>query len=443
MPNRVKSPFRLRWKKRKQLGLKGHLDFEKDFYFSTADKAKEFAEEKINEAQNLGKLSRDLESDERSRILREYLRWKEKGVDPFLALEEGSKILLQVGVDGDRLIGSFWKNYVDRKIRDGDWGTRHQIGQQTFYRATKDTLMKLPVKEFITPFKGKETVKKLLLSYRRNGKREARNTQRGMKSKIQTFLYFITSEVEILSRATLNEIFQDQHLFPTGLRPEADNVAISAAQAKYLIGRMAKEKLAGWIVLKLFMGARTLLLQEWTWSIVNWEDNLIHIPKNQTKLKKNAVKFVFSEIPNFEQWLRWAWEIDGKPDSSAKIVNVTQPTVTNLVKKAINANKELFGESDGRKTIRPAETHRNFMRSGFITYGIQKIGVGAVAKIAEDTHNLHKYLALDSSTGDRPESEKFWSLIPEDIDLDNVECLRAKDPKPFMKKPKSHSLAAR
>lgn len=60
------------------------------------------------------------------------------------------------------------------------------------------------------------------------------------------------------------------------------------------------------------------------------------------------------------------------------------------------------------------------MRSGFITYGTQipELGVGKVMKIAEDAHNLHKYLAWDSATGKTPEAERFWSLKPNAITLE-------------------------
>ena len=177
---------------------------------------------------------------------------------------------------------------------------------------------------------------------------------------------------------------------------------------------MAKQKLAGWIVFKLFTGAHTLLLQQWKWSIVDWEKGMIRIPKEQTKLKKNAIHYSISEVPNLKEWLKWAWEIDGKPAPDKKIAHKSQPTITKHIAKAMNQKKELFIQ-DKRKKIVPMDTHRNFMRSGFITYGIEIIGVGKVSKIAEDRHNLDKYLAFDAATDGGPEAEKFFGLLPSNL----------------------------
>jgi hypothetical protein len=246
-----------------------------------------------------------------------------------------------------------------------------------------------------------------------------------VKSKIRTFLFYVASEVEALNQTALKEIFSHEYLLPAGLKKEAANVAITTAQARYLLGYMAAHKLAGWIVLKLFMGARTLLVQEWNWSIVDWESGRIMIPMNQTKLKKTAIRFSIEEIPNFSAWLKWAWQLDGSPKPQENIARFSQPTITKLVAKAINEKKELFTD-DKRKTIKPVETLRNFMRSGFITYGtqIQELGVGKVMKIAEDIHNLDKYLAYDSATGPEPEADAFWRLTPDQITVPSVPPIR-------------------
>lgn len=333
-------------------------------------------------------------------------------------------------------IGDFWAAYVARKKADSKWGIRNTKAQESFYKAMKDSLMQRPIKNFIHARTGQAIVRDALEKYRSRSTRNASNTLRGAKSKIRTFLFFVASEVEALNQSTLKEIFYHEYLMPAGLREEVKNAAITARQARYLIEYMASRKLAGWIVLKLFMGARTLLLQDWKWSVVDWESGRIMIPKHQTKLKKNEIRFSISEIPNFEEWLKWAWELDGKPKPEECIARFTQPTITNLVAKAINEKKELF-TSDKRKKIKPAETHRNFMRSGFITYGTQipALGVGKVMKIAEDAYNLHKYLAWDSAEGNKPEAEEFWNLRPDQITIT--------PPPPFTRKMKNASESAK
>lgn len=419
--------WRLRWKNLKKLGKRNDPEMGKAHYRSTRSALERYARETIAVALHEGKLAENLEIGERTQIIRKAVEWKEKGIDPVKAMEAGGTRLLAEGLTGDRTLGVFWKEYSERKIADGKWGSRHARSQQSFYEAVEDTLMQEPVSVFLDVSEGAEVIRRALTAYH-SSERNSLNTLRAAKSKIGTFLYFVASKVRGIERGTIKEIFLYEALTPAGLRPEADNVAITAEQAKYLIGRLAKEQLAGWIVLKLFIGARTLLLQNWRWSIIDWENHLIHIPKAQTKLKKDAVKFVYTEIPNLKEWLLWAWRIDGEPKKNEFIAPISQPAITNLVKRAINENKDLFGSTDKRRKIQPAKSMRNFMRSGFITYGIeeQRIGVGKVMKIAEDHYNFHKYLAQGSATGTEPEAEKFWNLAPEDIELSAVKPLRKK-----------------
>jgi hypothetical protein len=422
LPERSKSPFRLRWKRLKTLGSPSDPDFRIVHYFEKLEDAKSFASRKIEDIQSVGKLVNELEPSLRTRILREAARLAESGIDPIKAMEEGARHLKAYGEKAETTIGSFWPAYVARKKADGKWGARNLKAQESFFEATEDTLMNQPVKNFIHVSTGQEIVRNTLKKYQSQSERNAANTLRGAKSKIRGFLSFVASEVDALNLATLKEIFSHQYLLPAGLRAEAKNVAINTDQAKYLIGFLASRKLAGWIVFKLFMGARTLLLQQWKWSVVDWQNDLIQIPRNQTKLKQSNIRFHISEIPNFSDWLKWAWEIDGKPEPEKPIARFSQPTITNLVRSAINEKrgKELFDSVDKRKKIKPAECLRNFMRSGFITYGTQipELGVGKVMKIAEDAHNLHKYLAWDSATGKTPEAERYWSLKPDAITLE-------------------------
>lgn len=421
LPNNGKKNFRLRWKNLKSLGYPADLTATKVHYFHTQKQAIEFASSKIQEAQHVGKLADALESSARAKILSEAARLAELGIDPVLAMKEGERHLAAYGKEAETKIGDFWPAYVARKKADKKWGKRNAKAQDSFYELMKDGLMQNPIKNFIYVRTGQNIVREALKKYRSQSTRNAENTIKGAKSKIRTFLFYVASEVEALNRATLREIFSDEYLMPSGLELEAKNEAIDVVQSRYLLGYMAAHQLAGWIVFKLFMGARTLLVQEWKWSIVDWDRSRIRIPKHQTKLKKSDISFSISEIPNFEEWLKWAWEIDGRPKPNDRIVRYSQPTVTRLVAKAINEKKELFAK-DMRKTIKPSETLRNFMRSGFITYGIQipSLGIGKVMKIAEDTHNLHKYLAWDSARQTEPEAEAFWTIKPEEITIPQI-----------------------
>jgi hypothetical protein len=415
-PNHGQKTFRLRWKKMKMLGNPSDPDLKKAHYFATFGEAEDFARRKIEEIQHIGKLAAALEPEERAELLRDAARLRNMGIDPIAAMEEGAKHLKAYGEQAEIRIGEYWDAYAARRKAAKKWGTRNARAQQAFFEAMKDDFMQQPIKNFIRVSSGHEIVTRALEQYRSSATRNAANTIRGAKSKMRTFLFYVAGKVEALNQATLREIFSTEEDLPLGLRPEAANVAISAEQAEYLISYLAARQLAGWIVFKLFMGARTLLVQEWKWSIVDFQDERIIIPKHQTKLKKNELRFSMSEIPNFTEWVKWAWEVDGKPNPEKPIARFSQPTITRHVEQAMNAKRGLFAK-DQRKTIKPAESHRNFMRSAFITYGteIPGLGVGKVMKIAEDAHNLHKYLAWDSATGRLPEAEKFWNLSPDQI----------------------------
>jgi len=413
LKKRTRSPFRLRWKALSSLGSPDSPDFRTAHYFPTENEAKIFGIRLVEELQQIGSLANSMSDKERMDILRTAATLKQKGVDPVKAMEEGLRLLISYGENAEKQIGDFWEPYRTRNAEK--WSTLHKRAQQAFYESVKDGIMREPVKAFLNKTNAIGIIRHCLDSYKSGGKRHALNTIKHARSKIRSFLGYISEQVDQLSTSLITDIFTAKTILPARLEAEADNVSITAAQAKYLLQHLQGQGIAGWLVLKLFMGARTMLLQNWNWSIINWEDQVVHIPKRLTKLKKTDVKFSFSEVPNLEAWIKWAWEKDGRPKPQEKIARYSQPTITKKVCKAINARRNLFGK-DGRVTIIPAKELRNFMRSGFITYGIERMSVGTVSKIAEDHFSLHKYIASDVASGNRPESERFWSLTPESLE---------------------------
>lgn len=418
LKKRARTPFRLRWKALSSLGSPDSDDFKIAHYFPTESAAKTFGIRLVEELQQIGSLANSMSDNERMDILRTAATLKQKGVDPVKAMEEGFRLLISYGETAEKRIGDFWEPYSTRNAEN--WSERHKRAQQAFFESVKDGIMREPVKAFLNKTNAIGLIQSCLASYKSGGRRHALNTLKHARSKIRSFLGFISEQVDQLSMSLITDIFTAKTILPARLEAEADNVSITAAQAKYLLQHLQGEEMAGWLVLKLFMGARTMLLQNWNWSIINWEDQVIHIPKRLTKLKKTDVKFSFSEVPNFEAWIKWAWEKDGRPKPQEKIAKYSQPTMTRKVCKAINARRNLFGQ-DGRVKIRPAKELRNFMRSGFITYGIERMSVGTVSKIAEDHFSLHKYIASDVASGNRPESERFWSLTPESLEPHEIE----------------------
>ena len=80
----------------------------------------------------------------------------------------------------------------------------------------------------------------------------------------------------------------------------------------------------------------------------------------------------------------------------------------------MNANKKIFIE-DGRKKLCPVDTNRNFMRSAFISYGLEKLEMTKVIRIAEDRHNLDKYIKLDGTKSISEEAKEYWSLTTSSV----------------------------
>lgn len=414
LTDRKKTQYRLRFKGLNKLGFDVGDEFKKAYYFETKKEAINWAKGEIETIQAAGQLVEELTSQERANILREAAEIKSKGLDPIEVMREGAKTLSIDQKDLNKPIGDYWREYYEKRVDQNAWGMRHQTLQRQFYRDTKEGFMQTLLISFRSERQGIQIVRKALKKWAYPS-RSSVNSVRAARSKMSAFLLYVAGETDAIDTATIKAIFgKGRDLNPLGLRPEQENSRITPQQARYLIPCMAEKKCAAWIVFKLFMGARTELLQRWNWSVVEWEDQRVRIPKKLTKNKKEDVVFDFGEIPNFKEWIEWAWNHEGKPDPSEKICNYSQPSITNRVKDAMNANKALFID-DRRKKLSPADTHRNFMRSAFISYGLEQLGMAKVMRIAEDRYNLDKYIKMDGARSISEETKEYWSLTPENV----------------------------
>lgn len=415
LPNRSKTPYRLRFKNLKGIGIEKEGEFAKKPYFANEAAAKFHAQRLLEEQIYSGTKSRQLDESLKTSLLREAARIVEGGGDPLLAMKEGFDLISSWGKLGDKRIGSFWEDYFNRKVDSGNWSAREITRQKTFHREVQNTFMQAKVKSFLKPTDGRKKIEFCIKAYR-NQNRNATNTIKTLQSNMRAFLGYLAGQVEQLTPVMVKDLFDSRYLLiPTGTRPEADNVAVSVDQAVYLLKYMRDKGHPAWIVFKLFIGARTLLLQQWKWSVVDWHSESIRIPRDLTKTKKSDINFPIADVPNLKSWLQWAWELDGKPSPDQPICKASQPTITNKIKEAMNADKGLF-QKDKRKKINPSRQFRNFLRSAFITYGVEVLGVGKVMKIAEDRYNLDKYLTSDTQVGPTSESERYFKLQPKDLD---------------------------
>lgn len=412
------SQYRLRFKNLKRLGLSREGDYAKVYHFHSRKAAVEFGQSKVDEALEIGKSSRELSQQTKEDVLRIAAKLEKEGHDPVQAIEEGAKLLKSWGHTERKQLSEFWDNYFNTKSKRG-WCEKEILNQRAFRRNTADTFFSHSLKDFMSKQKSRGIIKQTVKSYMR-GNRKARNTAKLLLAKMSSYLAFVASESDQLSKHQIQEMFQgSEHLLPENLRPEAENVKFTPEQCLHVIRGMAAKGYAAYIVFKLFMGARTLQLHRWTWETVNWHDEKILIPKKYTKNKKGDVSFSFKEIPHLKAWIEWAFELEGRPDPKQKIVSHSQPTVNRQLTAIFNSNRSLFKFGHGNTKISGSTHARNICRSTFISYGIEFLGGAVTSRIAEDHYNLDKYIARGNQETAGSDAKAFFDLQPRDLETSN------------------------
>jgi hypothetical protein len=415
LPNKHKSSqYRLRFKNHKGLGVRPDGVFGGVHHFPSRKEAEEFGQSKIDEVLSLGTVSRKLSQQAKEDILRIAARLEQEGQDPVAAIEEGAKQLKILGRAEQKLLSEFWEEYFTSKS-ETDWCSKEIINQRAFRRNAAESFFLYPLKDFISSINGREIVRKALYSHMR-GKRKATNTAKLFLAKMASFLRFLSTKSERITPAHVGQMFyQRAVLLPKGLKPEAENVKFTPEQSLHVIRGMAEKGYAAYIVFKLFMGARTLQLHRWAWEIVNWKDELIFIPKKETKNKKGDISFGFAEIPNFKAWIEWAYEKEGRPDAKQKIISHSQPTVNKKLTAIFNADRNLFKFCDGKTKISGSAHARNVCRSTFISYGIEVLNQAVTSRVAEDEYCLGKYIDRGKQATAGSDAKAFFQLHPRDL----------------------------
>ncbi|MEO1856706.1 MAG: hypothetical protein ABGY95_04985, partial [Rubritalea sp.] len=377
---------------------------------------------------------------EKEMIYAKLLPIKQAGGDYLAAIDAGWKSSRNKTGFEHIPLADFWKDYVTSKIKNRDWKRQNTItANDRIWRLEKDRLFKQPLGIFTDAVTGRGQIKAFL--ERHKCKWKARKSALSALSYIRGFLTYIKAKTDaggtLLNKALINEVCDYEAVLPEGLEPEQPNRAATLAQICSLIdalshglyrtnnrGREVQPKAAE-IILKCFMGARSELVHLWNWSIWNRETGRITIPKEMTKMKTHNQVFKVSEIPFLEEWLWWAWEIDGRPSDDQPICRSGRGETERLSKKWMNMNKHIFSVShenrlyDLETEIKPAKTHRNHIRSAFITYAQTMTGLGAesmeitrasIVTIAEDKHCWDSYV---DPNADQESAKRFFELTPD------------------------------
>ena len=297
----------------------------------------------------------------------------------------------------------FWKDHTSGV--SPKWSKRNARRWLGMYKQERDIFFALPVSTFGDVATGRDAFRRMFERHSDGWK--SHNTARSVVSFIRNYLLWLEGKnPDLINVVVLDAICRLDAVVPKGLKKEQENFAAAPEMAQSLIEWAVKSewKICGAVILKLFTGARTNLLHQWKWSIVDWDKKAITIPKGQSKLKR-TYSFSFDCIPHLEQALRWAWEQDGKPEPQEPIAPCCQPKFTNMKKAWINDHREIFavidshGQMDLHKEIKPIETHKNMERAAFITYGA-KLALNAddngftrdnVALVAEDEQSWESY----------------------------------------------------
>ena len=131
---------------------------------------------------------------------------------------------------------------------------------------------------------------------------------------------------------------------------------------------------------------------------------------------------------NLKEWLKWAHKTDGQPNDEENIVPYSQSHVTRSLNKWVNSSnqhRKIFINRDAdnklaslNKKIILRDTHHNFLRSAFISYGNQLTKDGGygvtmeqIQLVAEDKKSWDSY--IDSSASSKLAAEWF-GMKPDD-----------------------------
>ena len=415
------SHWRISWRKvqLKQRGLTRLLDNHPDRQggFHSRKDAESYAKAILEEGKRESDAEKSLDKIVIDELMIKAFKLDAEGLDPVEAIQLGAEQLRQRGEGSETPIGEYWSDYYEAHTKGTNpaWDELHSRQLQKFYELEKDGFFTERVLSLQAEKSGRKAIRNVFERRRKHW--TAYNTARQKLSTMRSFLLWIEGRAgggDLLKEETIRAICSIKKVLPEGLAKEQENYAATPEQARSILqwAEESKEKFCGFAVFKHFTGARTTqLIKNWNWGCIDWEQERITIPRNWTKLG-NGYAYNFKDIPNFKEWLEWAYKNDGQPKDEEGIVPYSQSHVTRSLNKWVNEHREIFRhqDADGKmpslnKKIILKETHHNFMRSAFISYGNKlaldgRYGVTReiIQRVAEDKESWDSYLDSDASS---------------------------------------------
>lgn len=426
-------PWRLRFLKRPLRGLGIDLDNEvvakkwKVTTHSTKRAATIYGDNLIEETLRVNKKARSLPIEERDDIVEFAAQCREKYVNPLEAMKLGAELLKKRSYQNSRPLNDYWDGYAKSRINGKKWSAKVKRQKEIWQEELKDHFFKRSLSSFQSKTAFAKAISSELKRWmdQEGKKRRAKNTLNKHIGNLSSFLGYVTHQAEhpFLTPDYLKTLFSEEGRLsvlklPKGLKEEQANQKLTPAMASVFAREMALlgPPFSTFMVLKLFAGQRTLPLFLWRWSLIDWTDGKVSIPKEFTKNKKGKVEFGFKNIPNFRAWIEYVYnQINPPPKPDDKIMTNSQPTVTKAVTTIMNNHQEVFnfpnkGEINGSTDV------RNVLRNTFISYGTEKLGAALTQRIVEDQYNLSSY--LDSTQdGEGNNAEEFFAITPDSLGL--------------------------
>ena len=400
--------------------------------FATRKEGESYAKAILERAKRESLVWNDLDESTKQEVMLVASQIQAEGLKAVEAMRLGAEELRGRGEGSETPIGEYWSEYFEENTTgdNPEWSDRHAAQLQKLYELEEDEFFATPIHFFVKAKGGRRVVKEV---FKRRKTWKARNTARGRLSAIRSFLLWLEGcegGGQLLEEEVIRSICNIKKVLPKGLAKEQKNYAATPDQARAILSwaEESKQKFCGFAVFKIFTGARTeQLIKHWKWNIIDWLNERVIIPPNWTKLG-NGYEYNFKDIPNLKEWLKWAYKTDGQPNDEENIVPYSQSHVTRSLNKWINSSTQhrrifIHRDADNKmpslnKEIILRDTHHNFLRSAFISYGNQLTKDGGygvtmeqIQLVAEDKKSWDSY--LDSSASSKLGAEWF-GMKPDD-----------------------------
>lgn len=391
---------------------------------STRDAALKHAESIVKDIAKFGNSIAEFDKDE---LIQVATQASYKGLDPVELLNQA--LDLGIGTNSQEIkkpLSDFWPQFREQKAAE-EWNTPRVASQWDSFFSRYQDFFGTRVGEFLEPRNGRKIIEKMLKKVSEECLGDpATNTLKNYKARAKCFLSWLSlrDEVPQLSQDRIARIFASTTL-PQSRAKHDFNPIITPDQALLLIRELAKERLATYAVLQIFLGARTTLLhgpsagKGWKRSFIQLNSNKIQIPAAHTKTLKKSRKsryqtITVSSIPALRPWLDFSIPNDKFSSPSAPIARITQPAVSRLFWEKILKPfpKAWFPKGE---TDHSWETHyRNALRNSFFSYGIYGLEDQRVLPMAAENRFNHDSYQNHNVSLD--EAERYFALRPSDLE---------------------------